>query len=69
MMCGGRCSCTAAVGVEGDSCLKEMVERVEVGNFLTETVEKAEVGRIVIAGLESQVRKEGVGMIGLAWVF
>ena len=52
-MCGGHCWRTVAVAVEGGSCLKE------------ERAEKVGVDRIVFVGLESQVRKEAVGMIEL----
>lgn len=54
MMCGGHCWRTAAVGAEGGSCLKKK-----------EKAEKVGVGRTVTVGLETQVRKEVEGRIGL----
>lgn len=57
MMPGGHCRHTAAVRVEGGNCPREA------------TAEKVEVGRSVIVRLESQARKEAVGMIELAWLF
>ena len=56
IVCRGHCWHTVAVAAEGGSC--RMKERAE----------KVGVGRIVFVGLESQVRKEVVGMIELVWL-
>ena len=56
MMCGGHCWRTVAVAAEEGSCPRE------------ERAEKVGVGKIVFVGLESQARKEAVGMIELVWL-
>ena len=55
-MCGDHCWRTVAVAVEGGSCPRK------------ERAEKAGVGRIGFVDLESQVKKEAVGMIELVWL-